>query len=101
MGCPLHIGGTAHSSVVHYPTAGPPVGRTRGRRRPPGAGVVSGPRLPLTGAGVVDLVITDLGVFEIDKKGDGGMTLIELADGVTEDEIRSKTEAAFTVALKG
>ena len=57
--------------------------------------------LPLTGTRVVDLVITDLGVFEIDKKGDGGMTLIELADGVTEDEIRSKTEADFTVALKG
>ena len=38
--------------------------------------------LPLTGAGVVDMVITDLGVFAIDKKG-GGMTLIELAPGVT------------------
>ena len=38
--------------------------------------------LPLTGAGVVDMVITDLGVFTIDKKG-GGMTLIELAPGVT------------------
>ncbi|MEL6062667.1 MULTISPECIES: 3-oxoacid CoA-transferase subunit B [unclassified Methylobacterium] len=57
--------------------------------------------LPLTGTRVVDLVITDLGVFEIDKKGDGGMTLIELADGVTEDEIRSKTEADFSVALRG
>ncbi|GJE10712.1 MULTISPECIES: 3-oxoacid CoA-transferase subunit B [Methylobacterium] len=57
--------------------------------------------LPLTGTQVVDLVITDLGVFEIDKKGDGGMRLIELADGVTEDEIRTKTEADFTVALKG
>ena len=34
--------------------------------------------LPLTGAGVVDMVITDLGVFTIDKKGDGGMTLVEL-----------------------
>jgi 3-oxoacid CoA-transferase subunit B len=56
--------------------------------------------LPLTGTRVVDLVITDLGVFEIDKKGDGGMTLIELADGVTEDEIRTKTEADYTVALK-
>lgn len=56
--------------------------------------------LPLTGTQVVDLVITDLGVFAIDKKGDGGMTLIELADGVTEDEIRKKTEADFTVALK-
>jgi len=55
--------------------------------------------LPLTGAGVVDLVITDLGVFAIDKKGGRGMSLIELADGVTVDEIRASTQAAFTVAL--
>src|ERR1700709_52973 len=37
--------------------------------------------LPLTGAGVVDVVITDLGVFKIDQKGKDGMTLVELADG--------------------
>ena len=54
--------------------------------------------LPLTGVGVIDMVITDLGVFTIDKKGKGGMTLIELADGVTLDEIKGKTEAAFSVA---
>ena len=42
------------------------------------------------------MVITDLGVFNIDKKG-GGMTLIELAPGVTLDEIKSKTEAAYKV----
>ena len=53
--------------------------------------------LPLTGAGVVDMVITDLGVFNIDKKG-GGMTLTELAPGVSLDEIKSKTEAAYKVA---
>ncbi len=53
--------------------------------------------LPLTGAGVVDLVITDLGVFSVDRHG-GGMVLIELADGVTLEEITAKTEAAFTVA---
>lgn len=51
--------------------------------------------LPLTGKGVVDLVITDLCVFEIDDKG---MTLAELAPGVTEDEVRSKTEAAFSTS---
>jgi 3-oxoacid CoA-transferase subunit B len=51
--------------------------------------------LPLTGAGVVDMVITDLGVFAIDKKGGGGMELIELAPGITLDEIRAKTEASF------
>jgi 3-oxoacid CoA-transferase subunit B len=55
--------------------------------------------LPLTGAGVVDLVITDLGVFSVDRHG-GGMVLIELADGVSLDEIKAKTEAAFTVAPK-
>jgi 3-oxoacid CoA-transferase subunit B len=54
--------------------------------------------LPLTGAGVVDMVITDLGVFAIDENG-GGMTLIELAEGVTLDEIKGKTEAAFKVAV--
>jgi 3-oxoacid CoA-transferase subunit B len=55
--------------------------------------------LPLTGAGVVDMVITDLGVFRVDQKGHDGLTLIELADGVTLDEIRAKTEADFAVAL--
>src|SRR5262252_1379698 len=50
--------------------------------------------LPLTGKGVVDLVITDLGVFTIDHHG---MSLIELAPGVSVDEIRGKTEASFTV----
>jgi len=55
--------------------------------------------LPLTGAHVVDLVITDLGVFNIDRQG-GGMTLIELAPGVTLDEIRNKTEASYRVDAK-
>jgi 3-oxoacid CoA-transferase subunit B len=51
--------------------------------------------LPLTGANVVDMVITDLGVFTIDKKGAGGMTLVELAPGVSQDEIKAKTQAAY------
>jgi 3-oxoacid CoA-transferase subunit B len=50
--------------------------------------------LPLTGAGCVDMVITDLCVFGVDRKG-GGMKLVELAPGVTLDEVKSKTEAAF------
>ena len=55
--------------------------------------------LPLTGAGVIDLVITELGVFEIAAKGqDGGMRLVDIAPGVTVEEIREKTEAGFTVA---
>jgi 3-oxoacid CoA-transferase subunit B len=56
--------------------------------------------LPLTGEKVVDLVVTDLAVFTIDKHGSDGMALIELADGVTLDEVKSKTEADFRVALK-
>jgi 3-oxoacid CoA-transferase B subunit len=52
--------------------------------------------LPLTGTRVVDLLITDLGVFDIDKKN-SGVTLIELAPGVTVDEIRARTEANFEV----
>jgi 3-oxoacid CoA-transferase subunit B len=55
--------------------------------------------LPLTGAHVVDMVITDLGVFSIDRSG-GGMTLIELAPGVSLDEIASKTEASYQVKTK-
>jgi len=54
--------------------------------------------LPLTGKGVVDLLVTDLGVFEIDRRG-GGARLVELADGVGLDEIRAKTQAPFDVAL--
>jgi 3-oxoacid CoA-transferase subunit B len=55
--------------------------------------------LPLTGAGVVDMLITDLAVFAIDKKADGAR-LIELAPDVTEDEVRSKTEASYESALQ-
>jgi 3-oxoacid CoA-transferase subunit B len=55
--------------------------------------------LPLTGAGVIDMVITDLAVFTIDKVK-GGMTLIELAPGVTIDEVKEKTEADFAIDPK-
>ncbi len=55
--------------------------------------------LPLTGRRVVDVVVTELGVFAIDKKGDGPMRLLETAPGVTEAEIRDKTEADFATAL--
>ena len=51
--------------------------------------------LPLTGVGVVDMVITDLGVFRIDGQG---MTLLELAPDVTVDEVKERTEASFRVA---
>ena len=52
--------------------------------------------LPLTGAKVVDLVITDLGVFEIGR-GEGA-ELVELAPDVTVDEVRARTEAELSVA---
>ncbi len=50
--------------------------------------------LPLTGAGVVDLIVTDLGVFDV---GRPGLKLVDIAPGVTVDEIRAQTEAAFVV----
>ena len=56
--------------------------------------------LPLTGARVVDMVITDLGVFEIARKGPERIVLTELAPGVSLEEMREKTEAGFEVALK-
>jgi len=55
--------------------------------------------LPLTGARVVDVVITDLAVFEIDKKH-GGVKLVQLAPDVTLEEVGAKTEAAFEPALQ-
>lgn len=48
--------------------------------------------LPLTGTGVVDRIITDLGVFDVVE---GGLKIVEVAPGVTEDEIREKTEATL------
>jgi 3-oxoacid CoA-transferase subunit B len=44
--------------------------------------------LPLTGKGVVDRIITDLGVMDVTPEG---LKLVELADGVTREEIQSKT----------
>jgi len=54
--------------------------------------------LPLTGAGVVDLIITDLCVMSCDKANGGGLTLIELAPDVSLDEVKAKTGAPFSVA---
>jgi 3-oxoacid CoA-transferase len=51
--------------------------------------------LPLTGKQVVDLIITDLCVFKV-SKGEG-LTLIELNDGVSVDDVRSKTGCCFAV----
>jgi len=51
--------------------------------------------LPLTGLGVVDLIITDLGVFEVT---DDGLKLTEVAPGVTVQEIQEKTSAKLDVS---
>ncbi|GAA5086622.1 MULTISPECIES: 3-oxoacid CoA-transferase subunit B [Paenalcaligenes] len=51
--------------------------------------------LPLTGVGVVDLIITDLGVIEVTPNG---LKLLELADGVTLEEIQSKTGVPLDVS---
>jgi len=48
--------------------------------------------LPLTGAGVVDRIISNLGVFDIVE---GGIKVVELAPDVTMDEVRAKTEATL------
>ncbi|SFJ03275.1 CoA transferase subunit B [Albimonas pacifica] len=48
--------------------------------------------LPLTGAGVVDRIITNLGVFDVVE---GGLKVVELAEGVDMDEVRAKTEATL------
>lgn len=50
--------------------------------------------LPLTGTGCIDMIITDLCVFDLDRKH-GGLTLLELAPGVTLADVKSKTEASF------
>jgi 3-oxoacid CoA-transferase subunit B len=56
--------------------------------------------LPLTGAGVVDLVITELGVFKVQRKWGSAFTVVELAPGVGIDEVRAKTGAPVESALQ-
>jgi 3-oxoacid CoA-transferase subunit B len=53
--------------------------------------------LPLTGSQCIDMIITDLCVFNVDRH-QGRLSLKELAPGVTLEEIQAKTEAAFTIA---
>jgi 3-oxoacid CoA-transferase subunit B/3-oxoadipate CoA-transferase beta subunit len=53
--------------------------------------------LPLTGQAVVDLVVTDLAVFDV-ARGKKPLTLLQLAPEVTLDEVKAKTEASFEVA---
>ena len=55
--------------------------------------------LPLTGAGCVDMVITDLCVFTR-QRGKPGLNLTQLAPGVGLDEVTAKTQAKFTSSLR-
>jgi 3-oxoacid CoA-transferase subunit B len=55
--------------------------------------------LPLTGAGVVDMLITDLAVFNRADRH-APFDLIELAPGVTEADVRAKSTASFRSALR-
>ncbi|EDN97506.1 conserved hypothetical protein [Sclerotinia sclerotiorum 1980 UF-70] len=60
------------------------------------AKIVKQCEFPLTGKACVSRIITELGVFDVDFTK--GLTLIEIADGVTVEEIKTKTDAPFTVA---
>jgi len=51
--------------------------------------------LPLTGSACIDMIVTDLAVFAVDRKK-SGLTLIELAPGVSADDVKAKTEAAYS-----
>jgi 3-oxoacid CoA-transferase len=51
---------------------------------------------PITGKGVVDKLITEMGVFEFNREG--GMTLTEIARGVTVDSIEANTGCKFRIA---
>lgn len=61
-----------------------------------GAKIVNSCSLPLTGVEVVDIIITELGVFVIEN---GKLYLTELATGVTQEDIAKRTEAPFVARL--
>jgi 3-oxoacid CoA-transferase subunit B len=61
------------------------------------AKIVKACSLPLTGAAVVNLIVTDLCVFEVRPEG---LALVDLAPDTTLDDVRDNTEADFVVALQ-
>ena len=54
--------------------------------------------LPLTGTGCIDMIVSDLCVFTLER-GKTGLKLVELAPGVTLEEVTAKTQAHFVSAL--
>jgi 3-oxoacid CoA-transferase len=54
--------------------------------------------LPLTGRSVVDRIITDMCVFDCDNSHEGGLTLVEIAAGLTVEDIKNATGCGFKVA---
>ena len=52
--------------------------------------------LPLTGKNVVDMIVTEKGVFNVDKEK--GLTLIELAEDITLEQLTAATDAEFSIA---
>ncbi len=59
--------------------------------------IVSECTLPLTGARSVSMIVTDLAVFKVDRVA-GELTLTDIAEGLTLDELRAKTACDFRVA---
>ncbi|SNX84384.1 probable Succinyl-CoA:3-ketoacid-coenzyme A transferase, mitochondrial precursor [Melanopsichium pennsylvanicum] len=59
--------------------------------------IVADCKLPLTGSRCVSRIVTDLCVFDVDRVGDQGLTLIDLQQGVTVNEVREKTGATFNL----
>lgn len=55
-------------------------------------------KLPLTGKGVIDMIITELAVFHVDRQGQNGLTLLEIAKGLTVEELQKKTGPKFKVS---
>jgi 3-oxoacid CoA-transferase len=64
--------------------------------------IVQDVKLPLTGSRCVSQIITDLCVFDVDRQN-GILTLIELGEGVTLEEVKEKTDAKFELGpgIKG
>ena len=53
--------------------------------------------LPLTGHNVVDRIITDMCVFDVDKAGGTGLTLVEIAPGIAVEDVKEATACDFRV----